>query len=100
MLEDLAVWRIADGLLLRCFEIVEDEEFRLLGFIFDSLHVAEMRLLDHLLAETTLILATLVFRLPTHRLTTLASEHLGARGELQPLLLVLVLKEFFIDNLE
>ena len=94
MLEDLAVFRFADDLLLRRLEIVEDEEFRLLGFFVNRLHVAEMRLLDHLLAEATLGLATLVLVLPTYRLTTLASEHLGARRNLKTLLLVLVLKEF------
>ena len=65
MLEDLAVFRFTDGLLLRRLEIVEDEEFRLLDFIFDRLHVAEMSLLDHLLAETALSLATFMLVIST-----------------------------------
>ena len=92
MLEDLAVFRFPDDLLLRRLEIVEDEQFRLFGLIVNRLHVTEMRLFDHLLAEATLGLAALVLRPSTHRLSTFASEHLRARRELHPLLLVLVLK--------
>ena len=92
MLEHVAVFRITDGFLLRRLEIVEDEEFRRLDFIFNWLHVAEMWLLDHLLAETTFGLATFMLRLSLNDLTAFASEHLSARRELHALLLVLVLK--------
>ena len=94
MLEDFAVFGFPDDLLLRRLEIVEYEEFRLFSLIVNRLHVTEMRLLDHLLAEATLGLATLMPRLSFNDFTTLASEHLRASRNLKTLLLVLVLKEF------